>query len=34
MKKPLSRTTIEKETLFWAKVKNTLDRDDIKVCRK
>ncbi len=34
MKKPLSQAAREKEVLLWARIKNTLDRDEIKVCRK
>jgi len=34
MKKQLDRKALEKETLFWAKRKNVLDRDEVKACRK
>jgi hypothetical protein len=34
MKKQLGRKTLEKESRFWAKAKNALARDEVKVCRK
>ncbi len=34
MKKQLEKEVLEKEALLWGKVKNTLDRDEIRVCRK
>ncbi len=34
MKKRLGKRTLAKETRFWAKTKNALNRDEVKVCRK
>jgi hypothetical protein len=34
MKKQLGKKTLEKEAVLWTKAKNSLDRDDVKMCRK
>lgn len=34
MKKQLGKKTLEKEALFWIERKNTLERDEVKACRK
>jgi len=34
MKKQLEKKTLEKEAVLWTKAKNTLDRDDVRLCRK
>ena len=34
MKKQLEKKVLEKEAVLWGKMKNTLDRDEIRVCRK
>ena len=34
MKKRLGKKTFDKESQFWAKTKNALNRDEVKVCRK
>ena len=34
MKKQLGKKTLEKESLVWAKIKNALDRDEVKLCHK
>ncbi|OPY68577.1 MAG: hypothetical protein A4E57_01686 [Syntrophorhabdaceae bacterium PtaU1.Bin034] len=34
MKKQLDKETLKKETVLWRKMKNSLSRDDIRVCRK
>ena len=34
MKKRLGKKTREKEAVLWTRVKNSLDRDDVRTCRK
>jgi hypothetical protein len=34
MEKRLEKETLEKEALLWSKMKNALNRDEVRVCRK
>lgn len=34
MKKKIGKKLLAREALFWGKMKNTLSRPEIKVCRK
>ncbi len=34
MKRRLEKEVLEKEAVLWGKMKNTPDRNEIRVCRK
>jgi len=34
MKKQLEKEILEKEAALWTKTKSSLDRDEVKLCRK
>ena len=34
MKKEPEKKVLEKEAVLWSKMKSTLDRDDIRMCKK
>ena len=34
MKKRLDKKVLEKEMILWGKMKNALDKDEIRICQK